>query len=125
MLVLSRRPEEQILLPTVPALIKIISSNASLVRLGFEAPTDVPILREELTRNRDLSLASSEDEAGAQPTRPVFRNRLNNLTLGVMMLRVQLADCDPVVRETLADIEKELKALRCGVRGPSREAVVA
>ena len=125
MLVLSRRPEEQILLPTVPALIKIISSNASLVRLGFEAPTDVPILREELTRDRSLSLASSEDESGSPPARHSLRNRLNNLTLGVMKLRVQLADCDPVVRETLADIEAELQALRRAVRGSSRETVVA
>ena len=49
MLVLSRRPDEKILLPTVPVLVKVISANAGLVRLGFDAPADVPILREELT----------------------------------------------------------------------------
>src|SRR5215218_3498279 len=43
--------DEKILLPTVPAIIKVISAQAGLVRLGIEAPAHVPILREELTRN--------------------------------------------------------------------------
>ena len=51
MLVLSRRPDEKILLPTVPAVIKVISSQAGLVRLGIEAPAHVPIVRAELCRD--------------------------------------------------------------------------
>ena len=48
MLVLSRRPDEKILLPSVPVVIKVISSQAGLTRLGIQAPSHVPILREEL-----------------------------------------------------------------------------
>jgi carbon storage regulator CsrA len=123
MLVLSRRPDEKILLPTVPALIKVISANAGLVRLGFEAPGDVPILREELTRDeRALPLLPVDDE---EPARHVFRNRLSNLTLTTTLLRSHLADCDPLVRATLDRIEEELRALRKAARGPKRATAIA
>jgi carbon storage regulator CsrA len=114
MLVLSRRPEEKILLPTVPAIIKVISSQAGLVRLGIEAPAHVPILREELAlhdRPAPAAAASSEEKS-ALGVRHVVRNRLNNLILGVTLLRMQLVEADPVVRRTLDGLEEELDALR-------------
>ena len=119
MLVLSRRPDEKILLPTVPALIKVISAQAGLVRLGFEAPSDVPILREELTRgDRDLPPAPSDESfaGGAESPRQNLRGRLKHLTLGLTMLRLQLGECDPVVRKMLDDIEEGLAELRRTVR---------
>ena len=126
MLVLSRRLDEKILLPTVPALIKVISSNTGLVRLGFEAPADVPILREELTQNdRKSSLSANDDcEADLEPDRNTVRGRLTNLALELMLLRMQLGDGDPVVRQTLDDINRSLQTLRRAVRGSSRETVV-
>jgi len=122
MLVLSRRPEEKILLPTVPAIIKVISSQTGLVRLGIEAPSHVPILREELTRKEHAGPgssptppsreASAEHSADQTPSlRHLLRNRLNNLTLGLTLLRVQLAQSEPVGR-TLDGLEVELQALR-------------
>jgi len=122
MLVLSRRLDEKILLPTVPALIKVISSNAGLVRLGFEAPADVPIFREELTRDeRAQPLLRADDEDGSEPP----RHRLSNLVLATTLLRAQLPDCDPLVRKTLDRIDAELLALRRAARGSSRKTVVA
>ena len=117
MLVLSRRPDEKILLPTVPVLIKVISSHAGLVRLGFEAPADVPILREELTRTeRSVSPGSGTD-------RPTLRNRIASLTLETSLLRMELLEGDAVVRETLDRIEGELQALRRSMRSSNRETV--
>jgi carbon storage regulator len=111
MLVLSRRLDEKILLPTVPALIKVISSQGGLVRLGIEAPSHVPILREELTRNHKISdLAGAPGDATSG--RHILRNRLHNLSLGLALLRMQLVECDPAVSKTLAGIEEELQALR-------------
>ena len=117
MLVLSRRPDEKILLPTVPVLIKVISSNAGLVRLGFDAPADVPILREELTHGE--SIAPEDAEASA----PTLRQRIASLTLAVTLLRIQLKDCDPLVRKTLDRLEEEIQALRRATRGARREKV--
>lgn len=113
MLVLSRRLEEKVLLPTVPAIIKVISAQAGLVRLGIEAPSSVPILREELTRSdrSKLPVVHIDPAADAGPV-DVVRTRIGNLLLGLTLLRVQLPDCDPSVKRTLDGIEEELHALR-------------
>jgi carbon storage regulator CsrA len=109
MLVLSRRPDEKVVLPSVPAVIKVISSQAGLVRLGIEAPAHVPILREELCREDALP--------GAQHD---LRARLDNLTHGLSLLRRQLKDGGPAVRHTLETLEEELRGLRrqLGAAGP-------
>jgi carbon storage regulator CsrA len=54
MLVLSRRVGERILIPAIGAYVKVLSVKGSTVRLSFEAPAEVRILREEL-RNREDS----------------------------------------------------------------------
>src|SRR5262245_13949604 len=116
MLVLSRRLDEKILLPTVPAIIKVISAQTGLVRLGIEAPSHVPILREELTRNdKNPGLPPVAELTGDEDgldMRHVVRNRLNNLILGLTLLRMQLVECDPAVRKTLDGLEEEMQALR-------------
>jgi carbon storage regulator CsrA len=122
MLVLSRRPDEKILLPTVPAILKVISAQAGLVRLGIEAPQHVPILREELCRgDRAASLIATTTEP-AEPVpnlRHAVRNHLNNLILAVTLLRMQLGECDPMVRRTLDGIDAELQGLRGHVAAPT------
>jgi carbon storage regulator CsrA len=47
-LVLSRRPSQKILLPGLDIAIHILAIKGHVVRLGFEAPPGVKILREEL-----------------------------------------------------------------------------
>jgi carbon storage regulator CsrA len=136
MLVLSRRPDEKILLPTVPAIIKVISSQAGLARLGIEAPAHVPILREELCRQgRSGSQPASTVEPAGGPVPNLchfVRDRLNNLILGLTLLRMSLVDADPAVRKTLDGMEEELQALRLAVAaspaeqpGPLPETVLA
>ena len=126
MLVLSRRPDEKILLPTVPALIKVISSNAGLVRLGFEAPADVPILREELAQGAYPRSPSVDDdfEGGVESNRNTVRGRLHNLTLELTLLRMQLSECEPIVRQTLDEINRALQLLRRAVRRSAHARVV-
>jgi carbon storage regulator len=113
MLVLSRRPDEKILLPTIPAVIKVISAQGGLVRLGIEAPDHVPILREELCPAGSVPAAAAvEPASGAGANlRQVVRNRLNNLALGLALLRMQLAE-HPEVRTTLVGLDAALQALR-------------
>jgi carbon storage regulator CsrA len=131
MLVLSRRPDEKILLPTVPAILKVISAQAGLVRLGIEAPEHVPILREELCRGpRGIVLPEAPHAAqgpaeGPLSLRHAVRNHLNNLILGLTLLRMHLVDCDPTVRKTLDGIEEELQALRRHVATPAAEPSAA
>jgi len=47
MLILTRRPEESIIIDG-DIKIKILSVNVNQVRIGFEAPEEVVIVREEL-----------------------------------------------------------------------------
>jgi carbon storage regulator CsrA len=135
MLVLSRRPDEKILLPTVPAIIKIISSQAGLTRLGIEAPAHVPILREELCRQGRPPIKPAAAAPVGDPVGNLshfVRDRLNNLVLGLTLLRMSLVDADPAVRKTLDGMEEELQALRLAVAampaeqaGPRSEEVLA
>lgn len=106
MLVLSRRPDEKILLPSVPATIQVISVQSGLVRLGIEAPATVPILREELTRTDPRPIASNDADG------PTARQRLNTVLHGVAALRGQVAGGDAAALRTLDAIERELHALR-------------
>jgi carbon storage regulator CsrA len=48
MLVLSRRRKEKVVIPTLGITIEVVAIKPGVVRLGIEAPPDVPILRQEL-----------------------------------------------------------------------------
>jgi carbon storage regulator CsrA len=47
-LVLSRHPDQGIVLPSLGVTVRVLSIKANVVRLGVEAPNDVVIVREEL-----------------------------------------------------------------------------
>jgi carbon storage regulator len=48
MLVLSRRPNEKIVLPGLGITVQVVSVKPGVVRLGIDAPPAVQVLREEL-----------------------------------------------------------------------------
>ena len=48
MLVLSRRPNEKILFPSIGISVEIVQTKGNTVRVGIEAPEDIRILRGEL-----------------------------------------------------------------------------
>jgi len=50
MLVLSRKPGERIVVPQCGLAVTIIAVEGKAVRLGFDAPAEVAVLREELVR---------------------------------------------------------------------------
>src|SRR5262245_23216293 len=114
MLVLSRRPDEKILLPSVPAVIKVISAAAGVVRLGIEAPPHVPILREEV-RAKGQPEPPAEAPANLRQT---VRNRVRELALGLALLRAQLSECSGAIRQTLDGLEREIEALRRTLASP-------
>jgi carbon storage regulator CsrA len=124
MLVLSRRLNEKVLLPTVPAVIEVVAAQGGLVRLGIEAPPEVPILRGELCRGEPAVAAGGE--AAAVPLRQALRNRVNNVILGLALLRLQLQDgAGAAMHQTLDGLEEELRALRRHVTGGAPEAPAA
>jgi carbon storage regulator CsrA len=54
-LVLSRRLHEGIVLPGLGITVRAVAVKAGVVRLGIEAPPDVPVLREELVDQPHVS----------------------------------------------------------------------
>lgn len=48
MLVLSRKPNEAIVLPGLGVTVRVLSIKGNAVRIGIEAPPDVGVVREEL-----------------------------------------------------------------------------
>jgi two-component system, OmpR family, response regulator len=116
MLVLSRRPNEKLVFPTVPASVQVVSIKPGVVRLGVEAPANVPVFREEVMERMPAEQTRSFPlpwEAELKELTHSIRNRLNGVSLGVALLRQQLKngmtlDC----QRTLEKIEQEFRAVR-------------
>jgi len=57
MLVLSRRPSEKILFPSLGISVEIIQTKGNTVRVGIEAPREIRVLRAELEQHDDIEPA--------------------------------------------------------------------
>ncbi|MEM9410794.1 MAG: carbon storage regulator [Planctomycetota bacterium] len=61
MLVLSRRPGEKILFPSIGVSVEVIRTKGNTVRVGIEAPEDIRVLRGELEEQPKLNKSSESD----------------------------------------------------------------
>jgi carbon storage regulator CsrA len=117
MLVLSRRPFEKVLFPTIHAAVQVVSVNGSTVRLGIEAPPEVRILRGELQGEAVHGMGSAApadpSDAPFRALRHLVRNRLHGVGIGLALMRQQVkAGRSTDLERTLAMIEGEMKKLR-------------
>jgi carbon storage regulator CsrA len=116
MLVLSRRPQETIVLPTLNVTVQVLGVKAGAVRLGVTAPPEVKVLRGELT-GRDEPCP-----ADAAPARPgldaVVHKRLGVVGVGLGLLRGRLQSGRTEEAATILDkVEEEVRMLRRRVVG--------
>jgi carbon storage regulator CsrA len=117
MLVLSRRPNEKVLFPTINTALQVVSIKGGTVRLGIEAPPEVTILRAEL---QDRAAAREATTPLAEPAesrlrglRHLLRNRLSVTTVGLGLLRQQArAGLRDEMERTIAKIEEDMHLLR-------------
>ena len=99
-----------------------MSVKGNRVRLGFEAPNDVAILREELAPNVK---ATREDSQKPLLDRHEIRNRLNSVVLSLHIMAQNML-ADPVeaneaigkVLWELSDLERELDGMTQPTNGP-------
>src|SRR5262245_1975235 len=116
MLVLARRIDEKIVFPTFDTILHIVAIKNGAVRLGIEAPDDVPVYREEIfdpARFTPPPTRASLAEAACQELTHLVRNRLNSTTIGFALLRRQLElGLHQEVATTLQKIEQEIEVLR-------------
>jgi len=71
MLVLSRKCGERIVVPGCALTVTVLAVKGNNVRLGFSAPLDVDVYREEVWRGTGLSeqhTAASEIDGGRNPS---------------------------------------------------------
>jgi carbon storage regulator CsrA len=111
MLVLSRRPNEKLLFPTLGVTVQVLSIQKGQVRLGIEAPPEIRVRRAELP-GIDTPLRTFEL---ALPAHRV-RNLLNKVNLALHLLqrqldRGQLSDAESTLHRALETLENADRAL--------------
>jgi carbon storage regulator CsrA len=115
MLVLSRRLNEKIVIPSVKASIQIVAVRAGSVRLGIEAPPDVTILREEVCSPTDQFPAPGSDKNAASRLahlEDVLRSRLPNVARGMASLRQNVQGSRlPDLQNSVDQMDNAIQAL--------------
>ena len=99
MLVLSRKKDQKVVLPGLNVTIQVIRCSETSVKLGFDAPPEVRILRHELGFEKEVPLENSTlNESlgkGLEKLPPAarhdMRNKLNILSLALHTLKDEIA----------------------------------
>lgn len=115
MLVLTRGRNDQVVFPSLGIKVEILRIAGNKVRIGIEAPPEVPVVRNEILDSRE------PDAAAEQPERLTHeaRNRLHRATLGLRFLQRSLAAGQAADAEAaIFKILNELKALEAEFGSP-------
>jgi carbon storage regulator len=137
MLVIARRAQESLIIPSARATIRVVAIRSGSVRLGVEAPPEVTVYREELY---ERLRAGGEAAAEVSPLSPspgrhehLVRNHLHNMTQALGMLRRQLGNSLTAGAQALLDraagecaaLRQQLAALLGGETQSDTPALVA
>jgi carbon storage regulator CsrA len=150
MLVLSRGRNDKVVFPTLGISVEILRVAGNKVRLGIEAPHEVPVHRHEISEriaaqeNPDAgasdphdraiikmpsATAGDDQQAGRLSLREMnhaVRNRLNAAALGLHLLHRKLETDDLSDAEaTIFKIFNELKAIEEQMEGPGQKKAPA
>jgi carbon storage regulator CsrA len=111
MLVLARRENDKLVFPNLGITVHVVRIDGKTVRLGVDAPKDVPVLRHEIadswTQWHDYPVGERPKELGHS-----LRNRLNAASLGLHLLHRQLESGQVTNAEgTILKIFRELQSM--------------
>jgi carbon storage regulator CsrA len=131
MLVLSRGHNDKVIFPTLGISIEILRVGGNKVRLGIEAPEEIPVHRHEVCQRIQASGAADgiiKFPSGKKSHLAKFnhhtRNRLNAAALGLHVLHRKLESGDVSDAEaTIFNIFKELKGIESLLDGPGERTV--
>ncbi len=126
MLVLSRRLNEKIVIPSIHTTVQVVGIKAGAVRLGIVAPPDVPVWREEVQDRRVEGAGAAPAPAGAEArlkqVNQLVRSRLAIGHTGLELLRHQLRQgLTREAADTLERLDEDLEMLRRRLEQGDRE----
>jgi carbon storage regulator CsrA len=133
MLVLSRGRNDKVVFPTLGISVEILRVAGNKVRLGIDAPQEVPVHRHELSEkiaaaggdSQIIKLPAAKDSAAARMNHAI-RNRLNAAALGLHLLHRKLEGDDRSDAEaTVFKIFNELKAIENELESPAAKKPAA
>ncbi len=109
MLVLSRRADQQIVFPNLDIKVNVLQIKGKVVKLGIEAPRDVPILRPESCDDFDFTALQRNIEPGVD--RHQLRNHLNAINLGLKLFQKQTevgmeSDAEKTMQRVIDELQK-------------------
>lgn len=113
MLVLSRGRNDKVVFPTLGMSVEILRISDNKVRLGIDAPREIPVLRHEIVQRDGYSgdRLPPKPAASSQLTHAI-RNRIHTAVLGLHVLHRQFeSDETTDVEATIFKIFNELKAI--------------
>jgi CheY-like chemotaxis protein/sRNA-binding carbon storage regulator CsrA len=93
MLVLARRPGQKVVFPSLGVTIEVVRTRGSFMKLGIEAPDNVPIMRDEVLAKHTAAAGtarSATDSSDDRERRHLLRNKLNSPLLKLQLLQRQL-----------------------------------
>ncbi|HEX4415189.1 MAG TPA: carbon storage regulator, partial [Lacipirellulaceae bacterium] len=128
MLVLSRGRNDKVVFPTLGISVEILRVAGNKVRLGIDAPHEVPVHRHEITEKMEANgethtLKFPEAKEGLErKLTHATRNRLNSAALGLHLLHrnIEVGDLSDA-ESTIFKIFNELKAIEEELDGPVKE----
>lgn len=87
MLVLTRKETEKLLFPTLGITIEVLRIRGNRTRLGIEAPTEIPVIRHEVSGLKSIEF-TAEESPGAQLSRlhQAVRQRLDRASVALNQL---------------------------------------
>jgi len=127
MLVLSRGRNDKVVFPTLGISVEILRVAGNKVRLGIEAPQEIPVHRHEVSERieagggADTVKFPASKSAEARLTH-AMRNRLNTAALGLHLLHrnIELGDLTDS-ESTIFKIFNELKAIEKELEQPGEK----
>ena len=91
MLVVSRKQNQSVVFPTLGISVEILRVAGKTVRVGFQAPDEIPILRGELSRDAVSKFSTGSRGKLTEQENHDLKNRLNQVSLAMSLLQKQLA----------------------------------
>jgi carbon storage regulator CsrA len=125
MLVLSRGRNDKVVFPTLGISVEILRVAGNKVRLGIDAPHEVPVHRHEVSERMEANgeietLKFPPGKSAAAKLTHDMRNRLNAAALGLHLLHRNVETGDMSDAEsTIFKIFNELKAIENELEAPA------